>query len=197
MVLRVTAVSRIPVLGPLAVAVLWVGIGLAAWSAGFDLLGPLPLSRLAHAGGLASTLFGPSLVIAGLLFLGSCAHLRARYPVAAGFVALMVLGMVGQIVTGIVPIGPAGSSDPVHVAAGLVLGASIPLFLRRFAVAQPPGPWRQRCLALAWAQAAATVVGIGLSQASVAALAEIVPALAFHAWVLVVAVGPTDEPSAA
>lgn len=179
----------------LAVALLWAGIGTAVLRTGFDLLGPQPLSRLA-ADDRAVDLFGPTLVAAGLLLLAFGAHVWWRQPTGRGFLPLLVAGMVGQIVAGMIPIGEAGTSDPVHVAGGLVLGASIPAFTWRYAVGQPTGPWRRRAHALFGLQAAATTIGIVLSQRGVAALAEIVPALAFHAWVLAVALDPrADDPS--
>ena len=176
----------------LAVAVLWIGIGASVLRTGFDLLGPLPLSRLAEDE-RAVDLFGPTLVAAGLLFLAFAVHLWSSYPTGRGFLLLMTLGMIGQVVAGMVPIGAVGHSDPVHVVAALALGASIPLFLWRFAAAQAPGPWRRWTWALLWLQVAASAIGIALSRRGVAPLAEIVPAATFHLWVLTVAFGPRAE----
>lgn len=178
----------------LAVALLWAGIGTAVLRTGFDLLGPLPLSRLA-ADDRAVDLFGPTLVASGLLFLAFAVHLWWTRPTGRGFLPLMAVGMVGQIVAGMVPIGEAGTSDPVHVAAALVLGASIPAFTWCYARARSSGPGRRRAHVLFAVQAAATGAGIVLSRQGVAALAEIVPAVAFHAWVLAVALEPRTEAS--
>ncbi|CAN5665484.1 hypothetical protein BH10ACT1_BH10ACT1_17350 [soil metagenome] len=171
--------------GVAAIGVMWAGVGASVLRAGFPLAGDLPLSRLAEDA-RASALFGPTLALGALLFLAFGADVVERYPVRLDFAVLLVAGMVGQLVAGIVSIGPAGSSDPVHVSAALILGATIPVFLWRFAAAQPAGPWRRRSYALFAAQLAATVVGIVLSQRHVAPLAEIVPAVFFHLWVAVV-----------
>ncbi len=182
-------------LGVAGVAVLWVGIGAGVVAGGLDLLGPLPLSRLAHHD-RAGMAFGPSLIVAGLLLAGFGAEVRRRLPVAVGFTPLLMAGMAGQVVAGLVPIGEPGQSDPVHVAAALVLGGSIPLFVWRFAAGQPPGRGRRVAHGLLGAQVVATGVGIVLSQRGVAPLAEILPAITFHLWVLVVTVWPAARGSA-
>jgi len=173
--------------GVAAIAVIWGGVGASVLRARFPLTGALPLSRLAEDG-RSSALFGPTLVVAALLFLAFGADVAHRYRVRLDFAVLFVAGMVGQLVAGVVPIGPAGTSDPVHVSAALVLGAAIPVFLWRFAASQSGGPWRRTCWRLFGLQLAATAVGVGLSQRHVAPLAEVVPAAFFHLWVLVLTV---------
>src|SRR5688500_14013470 len=168
-----------------AVAVRWGGIRLCVLRTGFAVSGELPLSRMA-ADGRASTIFGPSLVMGALLFIAFCFDLRRRQRVGRAFVVVMVTAMVGQLVAGVVPIGEPGESRPVHVIAGLVLGGLIPVFLLLYAAGQRRGRWRRTAFRLAAAQAAATVVGIGLSRQGLAALAEILPALLFHGWVVAV-----------
>lgn len=172
--------------GPAGVAVLWVGIGSAVARSGFPVGGDQPLSRLVDDG-RARALFEGSLVLAAVLFLLFGLHVARTHPVGSGFTPLLTAGMLGQLVAGIVPIGPVGQSNPVHVAAGLVLGGTIPFFLWRYASAQPGPRWRRRATALFLAQAAATLAGIALSRFGVAALAEIIPAVGFHAWILVIA----------
>jgi hypothetical protein len=179
--------------GVAAVVVLWTGIGVAVLRTGFPVLGDLPLSRLA-ADSRAEPIFGPTLVVAALLFVVFCVEVARRYSVGRWFVVVMVSAMTGQLVTGIVPIGAPGESEPVHVAAGLVLGGLIPVFLGLFAVAQPPGSWRQVAFRLFWAQLAATVVGVALSDSGRAALAEMLPAFLFHVWVVAVTLHAVDRP---
>jgi hypothetical membrane protein len=178
--------------GALAVAVLWIGIGVAIARTNFRVSGDLPLSRLAAANEAGST-FGPSLVLAALLFIVFSFDLTRRYPTSRAFAPLMVTAMAGQIVAGVVPIGDGDESAPVHVIAGLVLGGLIPVFLCVFALSQRPRSWRQTAFGLFVAQATGTMTGVVLSRMGVAALAEIIPALAFHAWVIVVTVhDPAD-----
>ena len=127
--------------GVAAVAVLWSGIGLSVLRTGFAVSGDLPLSRLAEDG-RASAIFGPSLVIGALLFTVFCLDVRRRHRAGPAFAVVMVTAMAGQFVAGVVPIGAAGKSDPVHVVAGLVLAASspVPPAVRRVS----DGPRRRR-----------------------------------------------------
>jgi hypothetical protein len=127
-------------------------------------------------------------MVAALLFVAFGSDVQRRYPVGRGFGAVLVTAMAGQFVAGAVPIGDTGESDPVHVVAGLILGGLIPVFLCLFATGQRPGAWRRTAFRLFAAQAASTAVGIGLSRLGVAALAEALPALLFHVWVVVVTV---------
>jgi hypothetical membrane protein len=168
------------------VLALWVGIGAAVARTGFSLFGSQPLSRLANDG-RARLLFEGSLVLAALLFLAFGLLLARTEPVGRGFAPLLATGMIGQLIAGIVAIGPAGQSNPLHVVAGLVLGGTVPVFLWRYSVAQRAGRWRRTAMLLFVAQATATLVGIVLSRLGVAALAEIVPAAGFHVWILMVA----------
>ena len=67
----------------------------------------------------------------------------------------------------------------------------------RFAAGQPPGPWRRLAYRLFWAEAVACAVGLYLSARSIAPLAEILPGVAFHAWVFVVTFAASPGPTAA
>jgi hypothetical protein len=175
--------------GVAAVAVLWTTQAVLVGVVGFDLLGERPLSDLAlHED--VGFVFGVGLGVAAVLFVVFLAHLRRRYPVGTASSLAMVVAMAGQFVAGVVPIGGAGIGNRVHVIAALILGASIPVLMWRFAADQRPGAWRRRCYGLFWLEAAACGVGITLSQNQVAPLAEILPALAFHAWVGMVTFGP-------
>lgn len=189
------SVQRTRWTGVAAVAVLWSTQALLVAATRFDLLGERPLSYLALEDDVG-VLFGAGLTVAAVLFVVFLGHLRHRYPVGVAFSAAMLVAMAGQFVAGVVPIGGDGTAGRVHVIAALILGASIPVLMWRFAADQPPGAWRRRGYALFWFEAAACAVGITLSQNHVAPLAEILPALAFHAWVAVVTFGPSEGASA-
>ena len=170
-------------------ATLWSTQSVLVGVLDFDLLGERPLSYLALQPGLGF-LFGLGLTVAAVLFVVFLSSVRHRYPAGTGFSAAMVVGMVGQFIAGVVPIGGAGTAGRVHVVAALVLGVSIPVLMWRFAADQPAGGWRRRCYLLFWLELAGCLVGVTLSQNQVAPLAEILPALAFHAWVAIVTFGP-------
>jgi hypothetical membrane protein len=180
--------------GLAAVAVLWSTQAALVVAGEFDLIGERPLSDLALQPG-NGFVFGTGLVVAAVLFVTFLTWLRGRYRVGLACSLAMVVGMTGQLVAGVVPIGGAGTSNRVHVTAALILGASIPVLMWRFAAAQPRGAWRRRSYGLFWLEAAACAAGVTLSQNHVAPLAEILPALAFHAWVGVLTFGSPNRPS--
>ena len=187
-----TTVTRTRAAGPFAVALLWLTIGAAVALTGFDLRGDRPLSELANLGP-GGWLFPMGLGTAALLFIAFHGHVRTRFPVTTTFSVLMLVGMAGQLVAAIVPIGD-GPGGTVHVTSALVLAAAIPLFLVAFARSQTPGRWRRAAWLLAVGDLAACLGGVALSRAGEAPLAEIIPAAAFHLWVLVVAARPDPEP---
>jgi len=80
-----------------------------------------------------------------------------------------------------------GPDRRIHTAAGIALGLSLPLLLWRYAAAQPPGRWRRQSYALLGLEVASCVVGVTLSALGLAVVAEVVPAVSFHLWVIVVA----------
>ncbi len=184
---------------PLVEQTKWTGVAAvgALWSTqvvlivafGFDLVGDRPLSYLALEVGIGF-LFGVGLMVSAVLFMTFLRYLRHRYLLGVASSVAMLVGMCGQFVAGVVPIGGTGTASRVHVAAALTLGASIPVLMWRFAADQPPGAWRRWCYGLFWLEVAACAMGIALSRSQVAPLAEILPALAFHAWVAIVTVGP-------
>lgn len=167
-----------------AVAVLWGTLGAAALLSGFPLLGERPLSWMV-ADRATSVPFRGALLAAALLLAVFCLHVRGRYPVGRGFTFAMLGGMAMQAVAALVPIDGGPTANRVHTVAALALGVSLPVLMWRFAVAQPPGPWRRVALSLFWVEVAACTAGVLLSKAGVAPLAEIVPAAGFHLWIVV------------
>ncbi|MDQ4068491.1 MAG: hypothetical protein M3203_03285 [Actinomycetota bacterium] len=172
-----------------AVAVLWSSMLAAAAAAGFDLLGAEPLSYLGTRPPSA-VLFTGGLVAAAVLLVVFHEHLRDRYPVAPGFSAAMLAGLAGQLVAAVVPIGGDPGVHRVHTGSALLLGASLPVLMWRFAAAQRPGSWRRLAYALFWVEAAACGVGLYLSAAGAAAVAEILPAAVFHCWIAALTFSP-------
>lgn len=182
--------------GIAAVAALWSTQAALVVGLGFDLLGDRPLSYLALEADIGF-LFGLGLTVSAVLFVTFQRHLRDRYRLGPAFSVTMLVGMAGQLIAGVVPVGGTDTAGRVHVAAALTLGASIPVLMWRFAADQPTGAWRRRCYGLLWLEVAACATGIALSRNHVAPLAEILPALAFHTWVAAVTFGPGRSESAA
>ncbi|HEX2274783.1 MAG TPA: DUF998 domain-containing protein [Acidimicrobiales bacterium] len=171
-----------------AVVAVWTTLLAATALTGFDLFGEEPLSYLGTQP-RSALLFTLGLAVPALLLTAFHQYVRGRYPVSSGFSLVMLAGLAGQMVAAFVPIGGEPAAHRVHTTSALVLGASLPLLMWRFAAGQPPGPWRRLSYALFWCELAACVVGIYLSALTVAPVAEILPGGVFHAWVVTVTFG--------
>jgi hypothetical protein len=180
--------------GVAAVVVLWTTLGGGSLLAGFDLLGDRPLSHLGTERASA-LLFSGGLTVAALLLVAFHHHVRGRFPVSSAFTLALLVGMGGQLVAAVVPIGGDSDAHRIHTTSALVLGASLPVLMWRFAATQPPGTWRRVSYGLFWAEVAACALGLYLSAQSIAPLAEIVPAAVFHAWIIAVTLASGSTPS--
>lgn len=174
--------------GVAAVAVLWTTIGLGLLLAGLSPGGDRPISYL-DGEPRGMVLFRSGLLVATVLLVAFALAVHRRLARPTGFLALFLFGMAGQALVATVPITGGGAQHAVHTAAGLALGLSLPLFIWRFAAAQPPGRWRALSYGLTWLEVAACVAGVVLSRASLAIIAEVVPAAGFHLWIIVVTLG--------
>jgi len=133
-------------------------------------------------------LFLVGLISAAALLSAFAREIRRLLTEPNGFLPVFLLGMACQAIVGVVPISGDGISHAIHSTAGIVLGLSLPLLMWRFAAAQRPGRWRQLSYGLMWLEATGCVAGVALSRASLATVAEAVPACLFHLWVVVVTV---------
>ena len=171
--------------GVAAVATLWTTLLTATVVARFDLFGNDPISYLGTRSRSAA-LFTVGLAVSAVLLTAFHQYLRGRYPVSLGFSLAMLVGLAGQMVAAFFRIGGDPAVHRIHTTSALVLGASLPLLMWRFAAAQPRGPWRRLTYAFFWAEAVACIAGVYLSAMTVAPVAEILPAAVFHAWIVTV-----------
>ncbi len=171
--------------GLAAVATLWSTLVVGALLSGFPVLGDRPLSWMA-AEEASALLFSGGLITGALLLVLFHEHVRARYRVSHLFSIALLVGLAGQVVAALVPIQGEGLQNRVHTVAALTLGASLPVLMGCFALAQRPGRWRRITFGLFLLEAVACLVGVVLSQRSVAPLAEILPAVCFHLWIVAV-----------
>lgn len=180
--------------GLAAVAVLWVSISVALSATSLPLTGSQPLNHLSEEPG-SDLWFSGGLALAACLFVGFHSYLRTRFRLSTSFSVLMLIGMTAQFVAAVVPLGGDDVRSLVHQLSAMVLGASIPLFMWRFAVDQPRGEWRRLCFALVGLEVVACSVGIILSAQGAAPISQIIPVLPLHLWVVVVTCKPrVDEP---
>lgn len=175
------------------VVTIWAALLAGSVLVRFDLLGPLPLSYLGTRPRSAA-FFTFGLAVSAVLFIAFHQYLLGAYRVASGFSLAMLVGMAGQLVAAFVPIGGDPTLHRIHTTSALVLAASLPLFMWRFATAQAPGPWRRLAYGFVWAEVAACAGGLLLSSAHLAPVAEIVPAVVFHAWIATVTLGVAQNP---
>lgn len=174
--------------GVAAVVAVWTSLLAATALTDFNLLGKEPLSFLGTQS-RSAVLFTLGLAVPAVLLTAFHQHLRGRFPVSPGFSLAMLAGLAGQMVAAFVPIGRDPAVSRVHTTSALVLGASLPLLMWRFAAGQPRGPWRRLSYGLFWVEIAACVPGVYLSALMVAPLAEILPGAVFHAWIIAVTFG--------
>lgn len=182
--------------GLAGVVTVWSFLLAATAISGFDVLGDEPLSYLG-AGGRAAPLFTVGLAGSALLFIAFHGHVRSRYRVSTGFSLAMLAGLAGQLVAAFVPIGGDPAAHRLHTAFALLLGASLPVLMWRFAAGQPEGRWRRISFALLWSEVVACAAGLALSSLSVAAVAEVLPAAVFHAWIVALTFPGRHAPGAA
>lgn len=175
------------VVGPAAVAVLWVSIGLGMTRTGLGFFDPDPLSYLGTD--LRSRwLFQAGLLVAAVLLAAFAEFVHESHSTPRCFRLAFLIGLGGQVVAAMVPLSGPGSWPAVHTIGGLVLGISLPILMGCFAAGQPVGSWRRLSWAMFWLEVAACVAGVALSQAMRAPIAEALPAAAFHLWILTVAI---------
>ncbi len=166
-------------------AVLWTTIGVGVLRSGLGLWGTRPLSYLV-ADPRSAGLFRGGLLVASVLLVIFAWWVHTAGSPAPGFLVAFVVGQAGQVVVAAVPIDGAGAAHDIHTTAGILLGLSLPVLMWRFAAGQPPGRSRSWAYGLFWLEVAVCAVGVALSRAMHAPVAEVVPAAGFHLWIVVV-----------
>lgn len=173
--------------GPAAVAVLWVTIGTGMARTGLGFSDPDPLSYLG-TDGRSRWLFQAGLLVAAVLLAAFAGFVHETHSTPRCFRLAFLIGLGGQVVAAVVPLSGPGSRPAVHTIGGLVLGISLPILMGCFAAGQPAGSWRRLSWTMFWLEAAACVAGVALSKSMRAPIAEAVPAAAFHLWILAVGI---------
>ncbi len=179
--------------GAAAVVTLWLSVGFGMYRTGLDFLGDRPISYLG-TDPRSAPVFRGGLMVAALLMAGFAWFVSNWFSAPRSFLVVFLIGLAGQVVAAVVLLTGPGSSHAIHNAGGLVLGASLPMLMWRFASGLPSGRGRRRRIegyGLCLLEVAACVAGVALSASMRAPVAEIVPALVFHLWVAVVTVWST------
>lgn len=174
----------LPLVGMVGVCTLWFGVLYGMLQTGLGLLDTRPISFIGAQPGV-DTIFNASLFVSAVLFFAFGLILHKRYHPPRSFLVLYCIGQVAQIIVALFIY--EGSEKVVHTAAAFILAGSIPLYMRQFLRADLPYGLRRRLATLYGIEKAAFVVGIGsfIFLTGVSPLAEILPALPFHAWIAV------------
>ncbi len=157
------------------------------WRAGLGVTDDRPISYLG-TDSRAMALFRGGLIVATVLLIGFALAVDRRLARPTGFFVVFLVAMAGQAVVATVSIAGDGASHAIHTTGGIVLGLSLPVLMWRFAAGQSPGRRRRQSYGLMWLEVASCVAGVALSRAQQAVVAEVLPAVGFHLWIIVVTV---------
>ena len=168
--------------GVFGVLTLWSVTLFGMLSSGLGLLDTRPISYLGVAPDSA-TFFNGGLFTSAVLFLLFGLYLYRKFQPSRIFIALFVVGQIAQIIAAIFVY--EGTFKLVHTVAAFTLAGAIPFHMKYFALSLQQGDIRQKALWLFKAENWFFIVGIGafVFATGISPLAEILPALPFHAWI--------------
>jgi hypothetical protein len=159
--------------GPAGVLVLWLGTIINVHKTNLNLLGSQPLSSMG-VDPRATGLFLSTLVLSAVLFSMFAIGLYKDPSVPKSFVSAMLLGHLGEALTGIIPL--SGSTDGLHRFVAYLWAFSLPVSMYLY----------KRSPRLARIELLATIGGIGsfILIGRALPVCQIVVALPFHYWVI-------------
>lgn len=170
--------------GLAGVIILWTAITVGMVRVPLSLFDMRPLSYLGVNMRTAG-LFSIALILSAILFAMFGFYLRAQYRMKSNFLTALLVGLIGQIIVAIVPYGGAGKV--IHTAAALgVLAPSLPILTYLFAKDFPKGRDQRLAYRMFDLELICFVLGIGwlVIVRTAAPLSQILPALAYHAWII-------------
>ncbi len=173
--------------GLIGVAILWFGISLAMFRTGLSFIDNRPISYLG-VDPASSVLFSISLLASAFLFISFGFYVRQVFNVTNRFLPYLIIGQIGQIIAAIAPYGMQSQYKRIHTVAAFVLAFSLPFLIRAFAHSQANSRYKNIYSRLVRLELVAFIVGIGLFvfTKGIAPLGEALPAIGFHAWIIVV-----------
>lgn len=175
--------------GVITVLILWVSILTAISKANLSIWGTAPLSSLGVTEASA-VYFSTGLMLAAFSFMIFGTYLKNYFVISRGFLTAMFIGQLSQIIAALAPYGDKQPMKLIHTLAAFTLAFSIPIMLFFFAVAQKTGPLWRAAILLMWAEIAAFILGIGAFAFVFkgAPFGQILPAVAFHAWIIFISI---------
>ena len=168
--------------GIAGVIILWTVTIIGMNLSGLGLIDDRPISFIGVQDQTA-LFFNIGLGASALLFFVFGLYLNNKYTLSKWFIVLLGIGQLAQIVAAIFPYG--GSVKIIHTTAAFILAGCIPLYMKAFAVSLKTGPFKRKAFLLYNLEKTCFVVGIGafVFLSGISPLAEILPALPFHAWI--------------
>lgn len=175
--------------GIAGVLVLWTGIPMAMHKTGLGLIDNRPLSYLG-VDPISAILFNGSLLLSSFLFIIFAFYTTAKFNASKSFLGYFLVGQAGQIIAAISPYGENSDFRRLHTVAAFILAFSLPFLIRQFAISMKSGPDHKLYSNLFYFELILFVVGIGLFvfTKGLAPLGEALPAIGFHAWIIVVTI---------
>jgi hypothetical protein len=174
--------------GALGVLVVWIGLSLAMRRAGLGLIGDDPISYLGSIPLTART-FSGILLVSSMLFTGFAFYTWRTFSAGPLFLAFFIIGQVGQAIAALAEIGEQSSLAVVHTSAAYALGFSFPLLVWQFTRTQTKSRHYHLFLKLLVFELVTFTVGMGafIFTKGYAPISEILVAIGFHIWILVLA----------
>lgn len=180
--------------GVAGVVILWTTTLLAMRRASLGLVDNRPLSHLG-VDPLSSMLFSTGLVISSALFIKFALYIMATHRANSRFFIYFLIGQAGQIIVAIAPYGMNSSYRLIHTIAAFTLAFSLPLLIREFARSQGDSQYQPLYRTLFMLELVMFVVGMGIFTMTrgIAPMGEILPAVGFHIWIIVVTLTATGN----
>ena len=184
--------------GVLGVGVIWLGTLFLMRVAHLKLLDTRPISFLgAHPS--TGTAFSVMLVVSSTLFVVSAFYIKQIFHQGVWFLLVFLIGQMGQIIAALVPITSQTSLGHVHTPAAFTLAFSFPLLIFIFTMSQLKSNYRMLYICLLVFELITFAIGINLFifTHGLAPFSEMLAAIGFHVWLIVLAtLKPTASESA-
>jgi len=169
--------------GVLAIIVLWSGISVSMYKAGLGLIDTRPIS-FAGTEPETSFLFSATLITSAILFGLFGYNIYRKYGCSKWFIITFMLGQIAQVVAALFQYG--GEDKLIHTVAAFTLAGAIPTYMLFFALSIKTLSLRSIAFRFYIIELLFFTVGIGafIFVKGISPLAEILPALPFHAWII-------------
>ena len=180
-------VNKFRYFGIVGIILLWVGTIIGMLRSGLSLVDTRPISYIGVA--TDSALFFNSLLfLSAVCFVLFGVYLYKSIGLNKSFLLVFLIGQIGQMIAAILPYG--GQYKIVHTVAAFTLATAIPIFMYIFSKSKSLGNFKTSARRLFIAELIFFTVGIStfIFIDGISPIAEILPALPFHLWIILITV---------